>query len=163
MMQMKQQQDLAQLIEEFKQRCQQKGLKLTYQRMVIYEALATSHDHPDAEHVYKRVRERIPTISRDTVYRTLALLCDMGLIASVGCARDRVRFDTNVGIHHHFICQRCGTAYDVDWPEFQRLDVPDDLRRVGRLESIRVELRGTCKNCAPEPDDRRQTQHADAE
>ena len=159
MMQMKQQQDLAQLIEEFKQGAT-KGPEAHVSADGIYR-LATSHDHPDAG-TSKRVRERIPTISRDTVYRTLALLCDMGLIASVGCARDRVRFDPNVGIHHHFICQRCGTAYDVDWPEFQRLDVPDDLRRVGRLESIRVELRERAR-IAPEPDDRRQTQHADAE
>lgn len=134
-------------MEEFRRRCVEKGVKLTCQRMMIYRELADSFDHPDAEHVYERVRKVIPTISLDTVYRTLALLSEMGLVAAIGAPRERVRFDANVDIHHHFICSCCGSASDVHWPEFQSMPLPQESQRAGKVESVEIEFRGVCAKC----------------
>ncbi|MGB9619381.1 MAG: Fur family transcriptional regulator, partial [Armatimonadota bacterium] len=88
----------------------QAGVRTTHQRLVIFEEVARSSRHPDADAVYRAVRRRIPTISLDTVYRTLWLFKDLGLVATLGPSRERTRFDGNVRRHHHFICNRCGTA-----------------------------------------------------
>jgi Fe2+ or Zn2+ uptake regulation protein len=64
--------------------CREHGIKATHQRIEIVRELASTEDHPDAESIYERVQERIPTISLDTVYRTLRLLEDNDIISRVG-------------------------------------------------------------------------------
>lgn len=137
-----------QRLEHFKGVCRQKGLKLTYQRMVIFEEVAKSHDHPDAETIFQAVGNKIPTISLDTVYRNLWMLNDAGLITTVGPPREKVRFDADVAPHHHFVCSRCGAVYDVHCPKLGPLDAPDEIEGVGQVESVRLELRGLCRRCA---------------
>jgi len=134
-------------MDEFKRACQAKRVKLTHQRMVVYQEVASSSEHPDAEQVYENVRKHIPTISLDTVYRTLALLADMGLVATIGAPRERVKFDATVDAHHHFICSKCHSAVDVHWPEFRCLAMPSESQRAGKVESVRVEFRGVCARC----------------
>ena len=77
----------------FEQVCRGAGVKLTHQRMEIFREVAQTDDHPDAETVYRGVRKRIPTVSLDTVYRTLWLLDEQGLVTALGPSRDRTRFD----------------------------------------------------------------------
>ncbi len=137
-----------QRLAHFREVCKREGLKLTYQRIVIFEEVARSRDHPDAETVFREVRDRIPTVSLDTVYRTLWMLNAMGLITTVGPPREKVRFDGDTSPHHHFVCSRCAAVYDVHCPELGPLDAPDEIEGVGRVESVRLELRGLCRRCA---------------
>lgn len=116
--------------------------------MVIFDEVARSCDHPDAETIFESVRKKVPTVSLDTVYRTLWMLNAMGLITTVGPPREKVRFDANVTPHHHFVCSRCGAARDVNYPEFDALKAPEELKGIGSVEAIRVELRGVCQRCA---------------
>ena len=125
----------------------QKGIKVTHQRMEIYREVARSTDHPDAEAIYRKVRERVPTISLDTVYRTLWTLVDMGLIRILGSSKERVRFDGNKDPHHHFICTGCGMAADFTEAKFDNLPVPKKVKSLGKVKSAHVELRGLCKKC----------------
>ena len=74
--------DVERRVARFERLCRDAGIRLTHQRLEIYRAVAQSDDHPDAETVYRRVRTRMPTVSLDTVYRTLWLLNDHHLIAS---------------------------------------------------------------------------------
>jgi Fur family peroxide stress response transcriptional regulator len=124
------------------------GVKLTHQRLEICREVATAGRHPDAETVYLGVRERVPTISQDTVYRTLWLLRDLGLIDTLATSGPRVRFDGNPTPHHHFVCIKCGEAYDFYSEEFDRLRVPDEVRAHGTVRKTQVEMRGTCLRCA---------------
>ncbi|MDO8986952.1 MAG: transcriptional repressor, partial [Coriobacteriia bacterium] len=59
------------------------GLRLTHQRLEIVREIAGTDQHPDVERIYARVRERVPTVSLDTVYRTLAALVELGLVRRV--------------------------------------------------------------------------------
>jgi Fur family transcriptional regulator, peroxide stress response regulator len=121
---------------------------MTHQRIEIFREVAKSGDHPDAETVYKGVRRRIPSVSLDTVYRTLWLLLDLGLITTLGPPRDRARFDGNVSTHHHFVCTKCGVAHDFYSEEFDQLTVPATVKDLGSVERIQVECRGLCSRCS---------------
>ena len=99
-------------IERFEQMCRDAGVKLTHQRMEIFREVAQTGSHPDADTVWQGVRKRMPTISLDTVYRTLWLLNDLGLVGKLGAPREGTRFDANLSPHHHFVCVQCGLTLD---------------------------------------------------
>ena len=124
------------------------GIKLTHQRLEIFLEVAKSVDHPDAETIYEGVRERVPTISLDTVYRTLWLLLDLGLITTLGSPRRTTRFDANVEPHHHFSCIRCGSTRDFHSEELDRLRVPEEVKALGSVTRVRAEVSGLCATCS---------------
>lgn len=123
------------------------GLKLTHQRLEIFRELASSEAHPDADAIYRAVRRRLPTVSLDTVYRTLWMLHDLGLVMTLGPHRDRVRFDANLERHHHFACVRCGIVRDFESEALARLPLPESVASLGRVHDAHVEARGTCRAC----------------
>jgi Fur family peroxide stress response transcriptional regulator len=126
------------------------GVRITHQRLEILRELAESGEHPDAETIYRGVRKRIPPLSLDTVYRTLWLLLDQGLISTLGASRERARFDANIKPHHHFVCSKCGMTRDFYSEEFDQLEVPDSVKEFGSAEKTQVEIRGICVNCREE-------------
>lgn len=134
-------------VKEFPAACRRYSVKATHQRSEIYRELAGTKEHPDAETIYRRVRERIPAISLDTVYRTLRLLEKKGLIARVGSLRERTRFDADTDRHHHFVCTECGFIGDIYSEEWNDVRAPSDVRTLGTVNSIHVEVRGLCKAC----------------
>jgi Fur family peroxide stress response transcriptional regulator len=140
--------ELKQRMNHFKEGLRRSGVKLTHQRMEIFREVAKSGDHPDAETIYKGVRTRVPTVSLDTVYRTLWLLLDLGLIPTLGPSRERTRFDANMGSHHHFVCSRCGMTRDLYSTEFDQLKIPESVKELGRVERTQVEIRGICHQCS---------------
>ena len=93
-------------LEKFKAAARQAGIKLTHQRLEIFREVAASLDHPNAETVFRAVQPRMPTVSLDTVYRTLWMLNDFGLILTLDPWRESVRIDTNLEQHHHRLISR---------------------------------------------------------
>lgn len=133
--------------EHLREACRKAGCRMTHQRLLVFNAVAGSSDHPDVETVYKKVKKHIPTISLDTVYRTLWMLRDIGVITTVGPPREKVRFDGNIQKHHHFVCSSCGKVYDFQSSQLDELPVPDRIESVGLVETTHVELRGRCLQC----------------
>ena len=140
--------ELQQQLHRLEEGLRQAGVKLTHQRLEICHEIAGAGNHPDAEAVYTGVRERVPTISLDTVYRTLWLLLDLGLINTLGTPRERMRFDGNNTPHHHFICTECGEARDFYSEDLDHLRVPDSVRDFGTVEKTQVEVKGICLQCS---------------
>jgi Fur family peroxide stress response transcriptional regulator len=134
-------------LASFTEVCRQAGLKVTHQRLEIYRELVQSDEHPDAEDLFERTRRRIPSLSLDTLYRTLRMLEDKGIISRVGSIRDRARFDPNTLPHHHFVCSECGLIADFTSGTFDHLPIPPEVSRLGGVESVYVELRGRCRDC----------------
>ena len=119
-----------------------------YERYVeIYRELVQCDEHPDAETLFNRVRTRLPTVSLDTIYRTLNLLEQKGVLARIDSVGDRTRFDANTDPHHHFVCTQCGRIEDVYCDEFDGLRPPQAVTSIGEAISIRVEIRGVCAAC----------------
>lgn len=142
--------ELRQRMDCFREGIRRAGVKLTHQRLEIFHELAKSGSHPHAEAIYRGVRKRMPSISLDTVYRTLWMLLDLRLISALG-SRDRVRFDGNMKSHHHFICMKCGLTCDLYDEDYDRLKIPKDVKRFGSVEKTQVELKGLCLRCERKP------------
>jgi Fur family peroxide stress response transcriptional regulator len=139
-----------QWLERLRAAARDAGVKLTHQRLEIFREVASSPDHPDAGTVFHAVQTRMPTISLDTVYRTLWMLNDLGLITTLGPRREGVRFDANLGQHHHYVCVRCGLARDFESADLNALRVPDAVKGFGSVVGTQVEVRGVCEQCASE-------------
>lgn len=139
-----------QRVERFVDVCRRKGLKITHQRLEIFRELAATAEHPTAEQIFNRVRAQMPTISLDTVYRTLATLQDYGLIARVEALDDRGRYDANLEQHHHFICTECKRVHDFYWPSLDRTEPPEEGKSLGEVHQVRAELLGVCRACQPD-------------
>jgi len=135
-------------IGHFRKVLRKAGVKLTHQRLVIFREVARSGDHPDAITIHRHILKKIPTVSLDTVYRTLWLLADLGLITTLGPPHGGARFDANMHSHHHFICTNCGLAHDFYSEEFDQLTVPASVGTLGTVNKRQVELRGLCSKCA---------------
>jgi Fur family peroxide stress response transcriptional regulator len=123
-------------------------VKLTHQRLEIFREVAASLEHPDAEMVFRAVQARMPTVSLDTVYRTLWLLSDLGLVTPLGPRRESVRYDANLTPHHHYVCMRCGLTRDFESPALDAIRAPAAVRDLGSVVAVRVEIRGLCATCA---------------
>jgi Fur family peroxide stress response transcriptional regulator len=134
-------------IASFQEAVKASGVKLTHQRLEVFRELAASHDHPDADAIFREVRRRVPTVSLDTVYRTLWLLNDMGLITTLGPRHESVRFDANLTHHHHYVCVQCGLARDFESAELNALRLPEAIKRLGSVSGTHVEVRGVCESC----------------
>ena len=140
--------ELARRVDGFEAACRRAGLKVTQQRPEIFREVAGSLEHPDAEAVSRAIRARLPTVSLDTVYRTLALLGDLGLVIPLGPRRQSVRFDANLARHHHYVCVRCGLTRDFSSSALDGVRVPGAARDLGRVLAMQVEVRGLCATCA---------------
>ncbi len=123
------------------------GLKMTPQRLQIFDALMSMKGHPSAEDVFEAVRPKVPSMSLDTVYRTLALLEHHGAISRVQHADDKARYDSETRRHCHLVCTRCRAIEDFYWPEIEELQAPDETAQWGKIERRYLELRGICRDC----------------
>jgi Fur family iron response transcriptional regulator len=84
-------------------------------RVAVAEYILGTDSHPSADQVWVHVRRRLPVISRATVYNTLNLFVERGLVKGLTLAEGRVVFDPNVEPHHHFIDDATGTIHDIPW------------------------------------------------
>ena len=134
-------------LEHLRTVAREAGLKITHQRLEIFRELAGTEEHPDAETIFRAVKQRMPTVSLDTVYRTLWMLHDLGLVSTLGPRGDGVRFDANLDRHHHYCCVRCGLVRDFESEELDGLRVPDSVKRLGSVVDSHVEVRGLCATC----------------
>lgn len=132
---------------EFAGICRKHGLKATQQRFEIYSVLAVSADHPDAESVYKLIRKRMPSISFDTVYRTMRVFEEKRIISRISTGLERTRYDANLERHHHFICKECGMIKDFYSEDFDSISAPEAVNDIGKAEYVHVEVRGLCNDC----------------
>ncbi len=149
------QDEIGRRVDAFQQAARAAGVKLTHQRLEVFRALAGSEEHPSAESLLRSVRPRLPTVSLDTVYRTLWLLHDLGLVSTLGPRRESARFDANLAPHHHYVCVRCGMARDFESEELAELRIPATVAALGSIDATRVEVRGVCARCASGSDEQR--------
>ena len=124
-------------------RCAEKGLRLTGPRRVIAGVLDAARDHPDVEELHARVAERDPRVSLATVYRTVKLFEEQGLLERVDFGDGRARYETAQRAHHdHLIDLATGKVIEFVDPEIEKLQ-ERIARRLGyRLTGHRMELYG---------------------
>jgi len=131
----------------FISRCRARGVRITCQRLAVFEALAEDRNHPSAEAVYAKVRKTMPSLSLSTVYRILESLQSKGLIRRVSAQDDAARFDAKLEPHQHLNCRICGRMIDFEEASLSRLRLPD-ARSAGFVpERLDIRVVGTCRAC----------------
>ncbi len=123
--------------------CVAKGMRMTEQRRVIAQVLEAATDHPDVEELYRRASEIDPRISIATVYRTVKLFEDAGVIARHDFGEGRARYEPIPDEHHdHLIDLRSGKVIEFRSEEIERLQQLVAERLGFKLVDHRLELYG---------------------
>ncbi|MCR5438939.1 MAG: transcriptional repressor [Selenomonas sp.] len=89
------------------------GFKVTPQRLAVYDVLAHTTAHPNAETIYQELQPYYPTMSLATVYKALAILCEVGLAQELNLGEEAFRYDANTSHHPHVRCTCCGRVDDI--------------------------------------------------
>jgi Fur family transcriptional regulator, peroxide stress response regulator len=134
-------------LRRFEAICADLGLPLTVQRRSILEAVADRTDHPSAEVIFDALRGEHPEISRATVYRTLDLFAEVGVIRKVCHPGSSVRYDPNTDRHHHLVCMECSRMVDFEDPDLDRIPLPGTGRQGFRISDYTIQFRGICGEC----------------
>lgn len=122
-----------------------KNIKPSLQRMLIYAFLIENRIHPTVDIIYKELLSKIPTLSKTTVYNTLKILIDAGLVVEVKIENNEVRYDATTDVHGHFKCSECGELFDFEFnPETIELKEIQDFK----IDKTDLYLKGICKNCS---------------
>jgi len=124
-----------------------KGYKATPQRIAICRFVLSSKEHPSAQKVYSEVKKIHTTVSLATVYKTLQILKELGLLQELSSSVSQTRFDPNVKLHINLVCLQCGTIADLDDPVGREL--------IGRLTDSaeftvtkhHIDICGVCRKC----------------
>lgn len=134
-------------MKETAQLLREKGLKVTPQRIAVYNMLLSTTEHPDAETIYKTLEPTNPTMSLATVYKTLDFFKHLGLVQELNVGEGRSRYDATVQCHPHTVCRVCGRVDDLHLEaltEVAKKLVPDlDFE----VECEQLILYGKCSDC----------------
>ena len=131
------------MINDVSARLRHHGIRPSAHRLAIAEFVLHTHSHPSADHVFEAVRKTFPVVSRATVYNTLNLFVDKGLLLRLVVDPGRVVYDPDLSPHHHLIDEDTGAIYDIPW---DALKVPA-LKSVGDFDvtGCHVVMRGRNK------------------
>ena len=122
-------------------------MKITVQRQAIFDYLKDNTSHPSATDIYKAVSEKIMTISFASVYNTLSLMKENGLIRELAITnKDHKRYDSNMLPHAHLVCAQCGTIVDLDLP-FPAIHIPDEQKQGFEIRTDEIYIYARCPAC----------------
>ncbi len=131
-------------LEQLKAILQERNINLSYQRLKVLEYLSSHDTHPTTDQIYNGLHEDIPTLSKSTVYNTLKVLVEAGVVRELMIENNEARYDIITDFHGHFKCERCGDIHNFSI----RLD---DLAYKGLgsylIKQRDVYFKGVCPDC----------------
>jgi Fur family peroxide stress response transcriptional regulator len=135
--------DTQELISTFRK----KGFKVTTQRLAICKFILSRKDHPTAEQIYQELKGEYPTISLGTIYKTLHLLKELGLIQELGFNRGSIRYDPDMELHINMVCSKCGKIHDYKAKNVEQFwsAIISDLEI--RPKGQRIDIYYECDDC----------------
>ena len=135
----------------FRKYLEGRGLKLTSERQAVFDELFARHEHLEADELLVRLRAKHKKISRATIYRTLELLVDSGIVGRVRIREAGYRYERmRAGDHHdHLICGECGRVVEFREPRIESLQEEICERHGFVLLSHSHQLHGVCRQCRP--------------
>ena len=145
---MDEQQGLTTKLDNFQAMLRQKGYRLTNSRQKIVQALLNCGGHITADGLLEVVHEADPNVGRMTVYRTLELLSELGLIRPVYQGTGAAHYILlDAGHHHHLVCSSCDAVIEFDECGLQEVEELLAARFNFAVEGHLVEFYGRCQNC----------------
>jgi Fe2+ or Zn2+ uptake regulation protein len=134
-------------MENLVQQLRDRKIAVTPQRLAVMAALQNRRDHPTADLIYQEVRRQLPAISFNTVYKTLEILCQRGMVIKVNPLHAVARYDGETGQHAHLICRHCHHIVDLNWEAAKvPLLPPEDLHGF-QVEHPSLTFWGICPRC----------------
>ena len=126
-----------------------RSLRITPQRLMILHVIDEGHGHLTAEHIGDRIRERFPAIHQGTIYRTLELLREAGLVTETHLGERSAMYEL-VGNHphHHLVCDRCGYVTEIGDTLLEPLRTTLLSQFGFRARTEHFAIFGLCKGCA---------------
>lgn len=129
-------------------RMRERGCRVTPQRVAILNALLNRYDHPSVEQIFEQVKRTYPMISLATVYKTVAVLKEMGEILELGFPEGGNRYDgSGSASHPHLICLDCGAILDVEEAGANNLSAAVAQQTGYQIVNYQFDLYGVCPAC----------------
>ena len=128
-----------------------RGLRVTPQRRLVVDAV-TALGHSTPEQICERVQQRLPSVNLSTVYRTLELLEDLGIVSHTHLGHGAPTYATSEHEHVHLVCHHCGAVDEIDVDALEALAESLRASHGFRLDATHVALSGTCRACADRAD-----------
>ena len=132
------------MIEKYVNILKNKSIKITSQRLEILKFLDMNRNHPTAEQIYLKLKEKNPSLSKTTVYNSLETLNKNNIIQVINIDGNTSRYDIKKDLHHHFICKKCGRIKDIDisCPNINRI-----IENGYRIDEVHGYFKGICDDC----------------
>ena len=121
-------------------------MRYSKQRESLLSVLRNTRQHPTAQEIYEKMRERDPKISLGTVYRNLALLTELGEILRIDTEHDSVHYDGFTHQHYHFVCSDCKSVSDLDMLPLS-IEAEVEKQTGCSVSGHSLVFYGKCKNC----------------
>ena len=123
------------------------GYKVTTQRLAICKYIISRDDHPSADQIYQAMKIDYPTISLGTIYKTLHLLKELGLIQELGFNEGSTRYDPDMELHINLVCTKCGNIKDYKPQNITKLwnNIISDLGL--KPTGQRIDIYYECEDC----------------
>ena len=120
------------------------NIKITPQRLIVLKYLEEHPIHPTAEKIFSDLKSNNPSLSKTTIYNTLETLNEHGIIQSITISGSESRYDLFLGMHHHFLCKKCGKIIDIDiaCPNIGKMSEYGH-----KVEEVHGYIKGICKDC----------------
>lgn len=139
-------------INKLKEKIKQRGYKFTPQRKAVFDVIVENEGkHLTAEDIYGYVKENNPDIGLATVYRTVLLLEELGIIYRIelndGCSRFELAHENETHRHHHLICTNCGKVLEVEDDLLENLELKIEEKYKFKIKDHSVKFFGLCSEC----------------
>jgi Fur family peroxide stress response transcriptional regulator len=135
-------------LEELIKKLRERGCRLTPQRRAVLTILIEDRDHPSVEQIYDQVKQDFPMTSLATVYKTVALLKEMGEVREIESGQGRNRYDGyDPSLHPHLICVECKRIVDLDLPALSELAETVAQQMGYQVLRHRFDFFGICPQC----------------
>ena len=132
------------MFEKYVELLKDNNIKITTHRLEILKYLDKHRTHPTVDEIYKELKKSNPALSKTTVYNSVDILQQSGLIQSINITGSEHRYDFKRGMHHHFLCNKCGQISDID------IKCPNIQKTIDSgywVEEVHGYFIGICKKC----------------
>lgn len=134
-------------LEKYVKLLKENSIKITPQRLEILKYLDENRIHPTVEQIYTELKEKNPSLSKTTVYNSVETLKKHGIVQSISISGSESRYDIKQGMHHHFLCKKCGKIVDI---EVECPNLGKMLECGHNVEEVQGYFKGICKICLNE-------------
>ncbi len=122
-----------------------RNINPSHQRIKVLEYLSVHKNHPTVDDIFIDLKKEMPTLSKSTVYNTIKVFVNEGLVQELNIEDNEIRYDLNILLHGHFKCKNCGMIYDfdIDVKAINNFNGLDEFK----IDSQSVYFKGICREC----------------